>query len=63
MIEVHRNPEDDTLLRRVAPPLEVAVTSIYTNWDKNEMWVQVQGNTYFDNQPNRLEGSVFDGLE
>ena len=63
MIEVHRNPEDDTLLFSVASPLEVAVTSIYTNWESNQMWVQVQSHIYYDNQPNRLEGSEFDGLE
>ena len=61
MIEVHKTPEDGTVLLKVFPPLEVAVTSIYLNWETNEMWVQAQGNQYYDDQPNRIEGSWVDG--
>ena len=60
MIEVRKTTEDGALLFRVSPPLEVEVTSIYTNWERNEMWAQVQENVYYNNQPNRIEGSEFD---
>ena len=63
MIEVRKTPEDSTLLLSVPPPLEVVVTSIYTNWERNDMWAQVQENVYYDNQPNRIEGSEFDGWD
>ena len=61
MIEVRKTPEDGALLFRVSPPLEVEVTFIYISWERNEMWVKVKGNMYYDNQPNRIEGSEFDG--
>ena len=60
---VHRIPGDNAPLFRVKAPLRVPVTSIYTNWEKNEMWVQVQGNVYYNNRRDRVEGSEFDGLE
>ena len=60
MIEVRKTPEDNTLLSRVSPPLEVVVTSIYISWERNEMWAQVQENIYYDNQPDRIEGSEID---
>ena len=63
MIEVHKIPEDNTVLFRVSPPLEVAVTNTYLSWETNQMWVQVKANRYFDSQPDRLEGSVFDRFE
>ena len=63
MIEVHRIPGDNAPLFRVNAPLRVPVTSIYTNWETNEMWVQVQGNVNYDNRPDRVEGSEFDELE
>ena len=61
MIVVHITPEDNAPLFRVNSPLQVPVTSIYTNWERNEMWVQVQGSMYY-NQRDRIEGSEFDGL-
>ena len=63
MIVVHMTPEDNAPLFRVGPPLRVPVTSIYTNWERTEMWVQVQGNMYYNNQRDRIEGSEFGGLE
>ena len=60
---VQMSPEDSTPLFKVSPPLEVPVTSIYTNWERNEMWVQVQGSMSYNNQPNKIEGSEFDGLD
>ena len=54
-------PEDGTVLLKVTPPLEVAVMNIHLNWETNQMWVQVQGNQYYDSQPDRIEGSEFDG--
>ncbi|KAK8817749.1 hypothetical protein WA538_004466 [Blastocystis sp. DL] len=59
---VHITPEDNAPLFRVNSPLQVPVTSIYTNWERNEMWVQVQGSMYY-NQRDRIEGSEFDGLD
>ena len=60
MIVVHMTPEDNVPLFRVGPPLRVPVTSISINWERNEMWVQVQGNMYYNNQRDRIEGSEFD---
>ena len=59
MIEVHITPEDNTPLFRVGPPLQVPVASIYTNWEKNEMWIQVAHSVNDHN----LKGSEFDELE
>ena len=60
MIEVHKTPEDGTVLFKVSPPREVAVTSTYLNWETNEMWVQAQGNQYYDSLPDQIEGSWID---
>ena len=59
MIEVHETPGDNTLLFMVYPQLEVPVTSIHTNWEKNEMWIQVAQSVSDYN----LKGSEFDELE
>ena len=59
MIEVHETPGDNTLLFMVYPPLQVPVASIYTNWEKNEMWIQVAHSVNDHN----LKGSEFDELE
>ena len=63
MIEVRKTTEDGALLFRVSPPLEVEVTSIYISWERNEMWVKVKGNMYYDSQPNQIEGSEVDERE
>lgn len=57
------SPEDNTPLFKVDPPLQVPVISIYTNWERNEMWVQIQGSIYYKNQRDRIEGSRFGGLD